>query len=113
MSIDRIGKGGGVTPPGVGPTDRASGKGSFEVGSTEATSGATGVSPAERVQRGELSMSDYVDLRVNEATKHLEGKLGPGDLARVKDALREQLAHDPAVREMVRAATGALPPDGE
>lgn len=120
MSIDRIGKGPGATP--TSPTNgvaSASSKQTFSVGEapvTTATSGASGVagsSPAEQVRRGEMSMESYLDLRVNEATRHLEGKLGAGDLARVQEMLRSQIANDPLIQEMVKAATGKLPPAGE
>jgi hypothetical protein len=70
---------------------------------------ATAVSPAEQVRGGELSLDAYLDLRVQEATRHLEGRLGPGDLARIQRTLREQLATDPALQALVKSATGLAP----
>jgi len=65
--------------------------------------------PAERVRSGEMSMSTYLDVRVEQATQHLQGKLGQGDLAQVKSTLRSQLENDPTLRDMVQQATGAMP----
>lgn len=122
MSIDRIGKGPGG-PPGVTTPDAAGVKGStterasstgatFEVGGTKAASatGATNeISPADQVRSGEISLDAYLDQRVSEATKHLDGKLPSEDLADIQRLLRSQLASDPTLVEMVRAATGATP----
>ncbi|HEU4411102.1 MAG TPA: hypothetical protein VFS43_37965 [Polyangiaceae bacterium] len=111
MSIDRIGKGpGGVQgPQGGGPAGPVGGKRAFEVGSSEATERASALGPAERVRSGELSLEGYLDLRVDEATRHLEGKLGVSDLSEIRSALKDQLRSDPALRELVKAATGSAP----
>jgi hypothetical protein len=110
MSIDRIGKGGGVGgPQGPGQAGPVGGKRAFEVGPTKATERAAEVGPAERVRSGELSLEGYLDVRVEEATRHLEGKLGAGDLGEIRSLLKDQLRNDPALRDMVKAATGSLP----
>lgn len=118
MSINRIGKGPGTTPPTTSPVG-SSGAASrpFSVGAptTGAVQGSStqGVSPAEQVRRGELSLDAYLDLRVREATSHLEGRLGPADLGRIQKTLREQLAHDPTLQAMVKSATDLTPPADE
>ena len=113
MSIDRIGKGAGVGgpqgPQGPGQGGPVGGKRAFEVDSTKAAGQAAAVGPAERVRSGELSLEGYLDVRVEEATRHLEGKLGAGDLGEIRSALKEQLRSDPALRDMVKAATGSVP----
>jgi hypothetical protein len=107
MSIDRIGKGKGVTgTDALQSTQKIGGKEVFEVQNTQATGS---LNPAERVRAGELSMNDYIDLRVNEATQHLEGKLGPNDLSSIRGMLREQMLVDPAIQDMIKAATGSFP----
>lgn len=58
------------------------------------------------VQRGELSVDQYLDGRVSDATSHLVGKLSPEQLEFVKQSLREQLATDPVLVELVQRATG-------
>jgi hypothetical protein len=58
------------------------------------------------VQRGELSVDQYLDGRVNDATSHLVGKLSPDQLEFVKQSLREQLATDPVLVELVQRTTG-------
>jgi hypothetical protein len=122
MSIDRTGKGPVPgAPQGVGAgadvkstsVDSAERTGkTFEVGgpaATNATAAATDVSPADKVRAGELSLDGYLDQRVAEATRHLDGKLPASDLADIQKMLRSQLATDPTLIEMVRAATGAVP----
>ena len=117
MSIDRIGKGGPPVSP-VGPSDAPSttGVGStggeFKVtksGQTEAV--ATG--PLDRLRSGEISMSQYLDIKVDQATSHLEGRLSPDQLSLVRTNLRDQLSNDPALVDLVQAATGAVPPRTE
>ncbi len=113
MGIDGIGK-----PPG------ASIGGAFGASGTEAPRPAQAFSldpsaaaaPSSRVsaalsglQRGELSLDQYLDTRVSEATTHLAGKLSPEQLEFVKQSLRDQLATDPVLVELVQRTTGAAP----
>jgi hypothetical protein len=114
MSIDRIGKGAGVQgPQGSGQSVPVGGKRAFEVESTKGAERASALGPAERVRSGELSLEGYLDLRAEEATRHLEGKLGPSDLGEIRALLKDQLRNDPALRDMVKAATGSLPSQAE
>ena len=119
MSIDRIGKGPGSLPvpdakapsvTGTAGPDRA-----FEVGKSQAAGveAAASISPAERVRGGELDLDAYLSQRAQEATRHLEGKLPASDLAHIQATLRAQLASDPTLIEMVRAATGKTPTSPE
>lgn len=117
MSIDRIGKGPGVNVPdaksvdGASTTKSVSTGATFEVGGAKsaAAEASSGVSPADRVRSGEISLDAYLDQRVTEATRHLDGKLPASDLAHIQEMLRSQLANDPTLVEMVRAATGKAP----
>lgn len=122
MGIDRIGKGGGVPqPPEAGGTGAVQQKGAvdrpFEVErpkQADATSqakqldevGAT--SPLGRLRAGEIDVHGYVDLKVDEATSALDG-LSPGELDDIKKVLRDQMATDPGLADLVRAATGQMP----
>lgn len=72
--------------------------------STEAAGGAT---PLERLRKGELDLRGYVDVRVREATAHLEGLVGPADLARIQDELRDVIENDPDVAALVKSAETA------
>ena len=122
MGIDRIGKGG--VPP-AAPETQGSGsvekKGAvektFSVERTEATrqpaevaatGGAEGASALARLRAGEIDVNTYVDLRVDEATKGLEG-LSAAELDDIKKVLRDQMATDPALVDLVRTATGKTP----
>lgn len=113
MGIDGVGRGGDaprVGAPGVstvGGPDNVR----FEL-STESTEGAEradGAELLERVQRGEVHLDAYLDVRVNDAVGHLQGKLSPEQLEFVKEELREQLRSDPVLIDLVRGATGQSP----
>src|SRR4051812_32212253 len=106
MAIDRIGKG---APP---PAPETSGAGSaerrgptestFSVDRTEggaparpvdAASATDASSPLARLRAGEINVDGYVDLKVDEATRGLEG-LSPAELQDIKKILRDQMATD-------------------
>jgi hypothetical protein len=113
MSVDGIG-GGGRNVGGVGPLDGPAAPNSAEgagdvgrAGEAERTS-ATGA--LERLGRGEISLDQYLDGRVAEAVEHLHGRVSPSQLDFVRAALRESLASDPVLVELVRRATGVVPP---
>jgi hypothetical protein len=113
MSIDRIHKS-TSQPPVSGPEGAAGARGkpateAFGVEKTARAEGATALSPAEQVRAGQMDMQTYLETRVQEATRHLEGKAPRAVLEQVRGVLREQLAHDPALQEMVREATGHAP----
>jgi hypothetical protein len=125
MGIDGIGKKGPPTPPArtppgtVGETSRPQeASRPFQVSeqSPEAlrTEDAGAVAPArtalERLRAGEIDAKEYVDAKVEETTAHLQS-LPPADLEAIRKALRERLATDPALVDLVRGATGqAIPP---
>ena len=114
MSIDSIGK-----PPGAGIGGIGSAT-SKEVARTaepfnkvdpsgSATAGGR-VSPAlAKLQSGELSLDQYLDGRVSDAVSHLVDKLSPEQLEFVKQSLRDQMATDPVLVELVQRATGSVP----
>jgi len=106
MGIDGIGK--PPSPPGVGgPTGATGGAagGTFRVEQSGGVAKA-GSSELERLGRGEISLDEYLELRVGEATQHLSGKLSAEQLDFVKSSLRAQLETDPVLIELVQRATG-------
>jgi len=114
MGIDPIGKGAGPHPPVASPdaarvstSDRAfdlGGAGSTEhVARVESPSG-----PLEQLSAGIINLDGYLDAKVNEATAHLQ-ILPSEELEAVRSALRDRLAADPTLVDLVRQATGALP----
>jgi hypothetical protein len=115
MGIDGIGKPPGANIGGVGGlqgTDAPRPAEAFSIGASPAAPAP----PASRVsaalaslQRGELSLDQYLDGRVSEATQHLAGKISPDQLEFVKQSLREQLATDPVLVELVQRTTGSAP----
>lgn len=118
MGIDGIGK---KPPTGTdGPTG-AAGAGAapktgatFEVPETSAAGAASAASavdassPLARLRAGEIDVNAYVDLKVDEATKHL-GPMPASDLADIKSLLREKLVSDPGLVDLVRQSTGHAP----
>ena len=119
MSIDRIGKGSVPPPPapitGGEKAHRADAARTFEVHEPKAGASASveavapkGVGALERLRAGEIDLDGYLDLKVNEATAHLHG-LGTTELEGVRALLRDQIARDPALAELVQIATGQAP----
>ena len=113
MGIDSISKPGSGLPPGAaGEVGGASAVGKTEGFRTEESrpvEAAGGSEALEKLERGELSREEYLDVRVAEATAHLEGKLSADQLDFVKESLRTQLGTDPVLVELVRRATGSAP----
>jgi hypothetical protein len=109
MGIDGIGKPSGVGPvsvPGVAPA-----KGAFELGAPDAvgSSEAAGGSDAFRaLERGEISVEQYLDARVEGAVAPLLSKLSPEQLDFVRSELRAALEVDPVLVELVRKTTGVV-----
>jgi hypothetical protein len=60
------------------------------------------------LRTGGVGLDRYLDLKVDEATAHL-GPLPPSQLEMIRSALRERIASDPTLVDLVRAATGAVP----
>jgi hypothetical protein len=128
MGIDRIGRtpppapdpeAGGASRP--GPT--ASNDSTFRVPGTQASgtlpsSDGRGVDPTraagapstapERLRSGDVDLQGYVDLKVDEATSHLSA-LPPAELASIRSALRDRMAADPSLVELLQTATGQPP----
>lgn len=101
MSIDRVGGPAAAAPVGGADAGRA-----VEQVAASAVDAPVAPSPAEQVRAGTLSVDQYVELRVTEATRHLEGALGAGQLGEVRDALRAEWLADPRLRELAEAAIG-------
>lgn len=108
MSIDGIGKRGGVTPgaplPGAVPA-----QGSFQVGAPAAASAsaaAAGSDPFQALERGEINVDQYLDARVEGAVAPLLPQLSPEQLEFVRAELRAALETDPVLVELVRKTTG-------
>ena len=113
MAIDGIGRKGPVAPPptaGVGGAPGVSPTPAFDLGATETAPGASSPvqaaapTPLDQVRAGTITPSEYVDLKVQEATAHLT-MLSPAELESVQSALRDRIATDPSLAELTQAAT--------
>jgi hypothetical protein len=119
MGIDGIGKGGAPAP--ASGIDRSASSSATEIGSpsTEfkvgnvAASEAAGAASIDQVRSGAISVSQYLDLKVNEATLHLADRVSAEQFSFIRQSLREQLSADPALVDLVKAATGQIPPPNE
>ena len=115
MGIDRIGKGGTAPPPDIGAGEGAGKTAAVdkpftvdrakEAAPVDATKA---VSPLAQLKSGAIDVEQYLDLKVDAATKSLEG-MPASELADIKKMLRDQLASDPMLVDMVKAATGTVP----
>lgn len=109
MGIDGIGK--PPIPPSAGAagptgTSRPASTGeSFRVGVSAAES-SQGSEALGRLQRGEIDVSEYLEIRVSDAVSHLQGRLSAEQLSFVKESLRAELETDPVLVELVRRTTG-------
>jgi hypothetical protein len=113
MSVNGIG-GGGRNVGGIGAADaalapEATGE-SGGVGESGAAAHTAAPGALERLGRGEISVDQYLDVRVADAVQHLEGRVPAAQMDFIRSALRDSLAADPVVAELVRRATGAVPP---
>lgn len=119
MGIDRIGKGGAPpVHPDIRETESIERRGkvekTFSVERPDATKPAQATqaaAPSEalaRFQAGEIDVDGYVDLKIEEATRGLEG-LSVTEIDDLKQIFREQLVTDPSLSDLVHAATGSLP----
>jgi hypothetical protein len=116
MGIDGIGKPGGAPPidGGLGSSGvGGAAKDPFRVESSTASEVVQPSDPLSRFERGELGLDGYLEARVEDAVRHLEGKLVPEQLEFVKQSLRDQMASDPVLVELVRRATGTVPSDNQ
>lgn len=63
----------------------------------------------QRLERGEISLEEYLDERTERALDHVRAKVNPEVLEMVRATLREQLRTDPVLVELVRRTTGHVP----
>jgi hypothetical protein len=115
MGIDRIGgRPPGSPAPEVAGSSRPAGTGEpFQVSHSQASTSAEAVqvqaSPAlERLRSGQIDLGQYLDQKVDEATSHLSA-LPAAQLDAIRGALRDRLAADPSLVDLVQAATGRTP----
>ncbi len=118
MGIDGIGKKGPATPPSPagdvkGPARAPEATRPFEVSKAAPAPQAAAVeaprTAMERLRAGEIDVHGYVEAKVHEATAHLAA-LPPSQLEGIRSALRDRMGSDPGLVELVRKATGAVPP---
>jgi hypothetical protein len=118
MAIDGVGKKGPIVPappagPG-GPANVSSPTRAFDISPAQVVAPAgevhaPAVTALDQLRAGAITPAEYVDLKVEQATSHLT-MLPPAELESVRSALRDRIASDPELSDLLRAATGATPP---
>lgn len=63
----------------------------------------------QRLQRGEITLDQYLEERVDQAVAHVRSALSGEQMQILKETIREALAEDPVLVELVRRATGLTP----
>lgn len=64
-------------------------------------------SPFELLRSQAINVDQYVEMKVKEATTHLEGVLPASDIEHIQAELHDLIAHDPDIAAMAkRAETG-------
>src|SRR5882724_11352802 len=113
MGIDRIGKGSKSIPVADIQSSAAGEAGKpateFKVNRAGPVDATTETS-LDRLRAGKISVSEYLDIQVEQATAHLDNRLSTEQLSFIRDSLREQLSTDPVLVDLVKSTTGALPP---
>jgi hypothetical protein len=120
MAIDRIGKSTPPSPEPSGPSRAREASRPFNPSpATAATPAAASadaplaaLEPLERLRSGQLDLHGYLNLKVDEATAHLSA-LPRVELDAIRASLRDRLATDPALVELVHTATGKVPPPSD
>jgi hypothetical protein len=112
MSIDGIGR--PPVPPVSGSSTEgasapAGGGATFQVERRAEVEATSGSGLLDRLERGELSVDQYLDGRVDEALAPFENKLPAEKLEFMRSALRAELETDPVLVELVRRATEGVP----
>lgn len=125
MGIDGVGKRTSATPPAPAGADGppaasrpAEAARAFELdspripsppaASVDLVSGPSPTAPSslDLLRAGQIDVGRYLDLKVDEATAHLSA-LPRAELEAIRGALRDRLAVDPTLVELVRAAAAA------
>ncbi|MCL2450406.1 MAG: hypothetical protein FWD17_15775 [Polyangiaceae bacterium] len=127
MPIDRIGKSvaaqgvgaaGSSAPSAAQPAAVEAARFAPAPGATEPAapraaaqpSSARSITAFDQLRTGAITLAGYLDLKTSEATAHLVSLLPPARLQAVRTALRERLATDPTLADLVRTVAGAAPP---
>jgi hypothetical protein len=109
MSIDGIGKRGGVAP-GASVPGSAPAQSEFEVAKADGAAAADAASSTSdafsALERGEINVDQYLDARVEGAVAPLLSRLSPEQLEFVRAELRSALETDPVLVELVQKTTG-------
>lgn len=70
------------------------------------------ISPAlEQVRRGELTLEEYIEQRIDAAMAHVDPKLTAEQRARSREVLREHIESDPVLSEQLARLVRTSPSD--
>jgi len=110
MAIDGIGKSpisgapGSADLTGISKTNSET---EFAIKTAERPASAQSIDGTlvDRLHAGQLTRDEYLDLRADEAVRHLVGQIPADKVNLIRATLREQLDTDPLLMAMARRAT--------
>jgi hypothetical protein len=115
MGIDPIGKRSQPLPPTPNTTEARPSEAPDRAFDVERAGPARTVTSADsaseslqQLRTGAIDLDTYLDSKVSEATAHL-GPLAASQIDAIRSALRDRLAIDPTLVELVRRTTAAVP----
>ncbi len=109
MTIERIGRSGaGAAVRDVEPVSGTRSRGDFAatLASVRAAAPAEEGNALTRVRSGEIGVERYVDEKVKDSIAHLSG-LPKAQIAAIERHLRDALAHDPVLTDLVARVTAS------
>lgn len=112
MGIDSIkgaGSGAGLAPPVAAAGRTTAPAETFQVAAKDKVEGVGACSALDRLKAGEIDMNQYLELRVDQATSHLVGRVDAERLETIRNVLRCEIETDPMLIDLVQRATGEVP----
>jgi hypothetical protein len=115
MGIDPIGKKSQLLPPTPNTTEARPSEAPGQAFGVERAIHARTVAGADsaseslqQLRTGAIDLDTYLDSKVSEATAHL-GPLAASQIDAIRSALRDRLATDPTLVDLVQRTTAAVP----
>jgi hypothetical protein len=107
MGIDNVGNKGPIAPTIARPVEKVRSVRPFEVekkSSSSQVEAAQPKTPFEHFQAGNVDVNGYIDMKVQEATSHLQ-TLSSRQLESVRSILRDHVSNNPVLSDLVGSAT--------
>ena len=100
QAIEKANEGTGQRVGNVGQVNQADEP--FEVRLSAKASSVDAVTPLQMLQSGKITNEQYVDMRIEQATRHLVGIVDDQRLEAIRVNLRDMIEHDPGLNPLRR-----------